>query len=212
MKVAIVDDHQIIIDGICMLLGLEKDIQIVKTYTDATDLLHDLRNSNIQVDLVLTDLMMPNLSGFEGAKILKKEFPELKLIVLSMNCEPQTVYELVEKIGIEGYLSKKINRTELVRALQDANRGDVHLSEEAMRALEQFRRKIIDYPAIELSAREKQVVRLMIEGLMNREIADRLCISESTVETHRKNIYRKTETNSVPRLIQAVSDLDLLRE
>lgn len=212
MKVAIVDDHQIIIDGICMLLGLEKDIQIVKTYTDATDLLHDLRNSNIQVDLVLTDLMMPNLSGFEGAKILKKEFPELKLIVLSMNCEPKTVYELVEKIGIDGYLSKKINRAELVRALQDANRGDVHLSEEAMRALEQFRRKIIDYPAIELSAREKQVVRLMIEGLMNREIADRLCISESTVETHRKNIYRKTETNSVPRLIQAVSDLDLLRE
>lgn len=212
MKISIVDDHQIIIDGIDMLLGLEQDIKIVKSYTDARTLLQDLRNSNLDVDLVLTDLVMPDLNGVQLAKILKNEFPTLKIIVLSMNSDPKTVYDLVEKIGIDGYLSKKINRGELVTALNDVAGGGIHLSEEASQALSQFRRKIINYPVVELSEREKQVVRLMIEGLMNREIAVRLYISESTVETHRKNIYRKTGTNSVPRLIQAVIDLDLLQE
>lgn len=212
MKIAIVDDHQIIIDGIEMLLGLENDIHITRTYTDGTDLLQDLRSGQVVADLILTDLLMPNLTGYECARILKKEFPALKVIVLSMTCDPKTIYELVDKIGIDGYLSKKINRAELVQALHDARRGDLHLSDEAAEALTKFRHRIIDSPVTILSAREKQVVRLMIEGLMNREIAAHLCISESTVETHRKNIYRKTETNSVPRLMQAVHDLDLLRE
>lgn len=212
MKIAIVDDHQIIIDGIEMLLGLEKNIAILKTYTDACDFLQDMREGKISPDLLLMDLMMPSMSGFECAKVLKQEFPNLKIIILSMNCDPKVVYELVEKIKIEGYLSKNVNRQSLVRALQEVQLGYIHLSEEAEMALKQFQRKIIDYPQIILTAREKQIVKLMIDGLTNKEISNALFISESTVETHRKNIYRKTEAHSLPKLIQAVANLNLLAD
>ena len=212
MKIAIVDDHQIIIDGIEMLLGLEKNIAILKTYTDACDFLQDMREGKISPDLLLMDLMMPSMSGFECAKVLKQEFPNLKIIILSMNCDPKVVYELVEKIKIEGYLSKNVNRQSLVRALQEVQLGYIHLSEEAEMALNQFKRKIIDYPQIILTAREKQIVKLMIDGLTNKEISNALFISESTVETHRKNIYRKTETHSLPKLIQVVTNLNLLAD
>lgn len=212
MKIAIVDDHQIIIDGIEMLLGLEKNIAILKTYTDACDFLLDMREGKISPDLLLMDLMMPSMSGFECAKVLKQEFPNLKIIILSMNCDPKVVYELVEKIKIEGYLSKNVNRQDLVRTLQDVQLGYIHLSEEAEMALNQFQRKIIDYPQIILTAREKQIVKLMIDGLTNKEISNALFISESTVETHRKNIYRKTETHSLPKLIQVVANLNLLAD
>ena len=212
MKIAIVDDHQIIIDGIEMLLGLEKNIAILKTYTDACDFLQDMREGKISPDLLLMDLMMPSMSGFECAKVLKQEFPNLKIIILSMNCDPKVVYELVEKIKIEGYLSKNVNRQNLVQALQEVQLGYIHLSEEAEMALNQFKRKIIDYPQIILTAREKQIVKLMIDGLTNKEISNALFISESTVETHRKNIYRKTETHSLPKLIQAVANLNLLAD
>ena len=212
MKIAIVDDHQIIIDGIEMLLGLEKNIAILKTYTDACDFLQDMREGKISPDLLLMDLMMPSMSGFECAKVLKQEFPNLKIIILSMNCDPKVVYELIEKIKIEGYLSKNVNRQSLVRALQEVQLGYIHLSEEAEMALNQFKRKIIDYPQIILTAREKQIVKLMIDGLTNKEISNALFISESTVETHRKNIYRKTETHSLPKLIQAVANLNLLAD
>ena len=212
MKIAIVDDHQIIIDGIEMLLGLEKNIAILKTYTDACDFLQDMREGKINPDLLLMDLMMPTMNGFECAKVLKHEFPNLKIIILSMNCDPKVVYELVEKIKIEGYLSKNVNRQDLVKALQDVQLGYIHLSEEAEMALKQFQRKIIDYPQIILTAREKQIVKLMIDGLTNKEISNALFISESTVETHRKNIYRKTETHSLPKLIQVVTNLNLLAD
>ena len=210
MKVVIVDDHNIIIEGLEMLLGFEKNVEIEKTYQDGYDFLTDLRNQLVNPEIVLMDLMMPTINGLELSKILKKEFPKIRIIVLSMNCDAKMVYELIEKNGVEGYLSKKIKRTELSTALKDVTSGYIHLSEEATKSLEAFKKKIIEYPEIKLSAREKEIVKEMMNGLTNREISEKLFISESTVETHRKNIYRKTEAHSLPKLIQMVNDLNLL--
>ncbi|HMU06569.1 MAG TPA: response regulator transcription factor [Kaistella sp.] len=210
MKTVIIDDHNIIIEGIEMLLGFEKDIKILKSYNDGYDFLDDLRTNKIVPDVVLMDLMMPTISGLECSKILKKEFPEIKIIILSMNCDEKVVYDLIEKIGVEGYLSKKISRKELVAALNDVKLGYIHLSDEASRALSEFKKRIFEYPEIKLSAREKEIVALMMKGNTNREIAEKLFISESTVETHRKNIYRKTDAHSLPKLIQIVQELNLL--
>lgn len=193
-----------------MLLGFEKDIKILKSYNDGYDFLDDLRTNKIVPDVVLMDLMMPTISGLECSKILKKEFPEIKIIILSMNCDEKVVYDLIEKIGVEGYLSKKISRKELVAALNDVKLGYIHLSEEASRALSEFKKRIFEYPEIKLSAREKEIVALMMKGNTNREIAEKLFISESTVETHRKNVYRKTDAHSLPKLIQIVQELNLL--
>ena len=210
LDIVIIDDHNIIIEGLEMLLGFEKNVKILKTYNDAYDFLGDLRGQKLMPKILLVDLMMPTINGLEASKIIKKEFPEIKIIVLSMNCEPKVIYELIEKIGVEGYLSKKINRIELYSALNDVSKGYIHLSEEALQALNCFREKIIAYPEIKLSSREKEIVDLMINGFSNKEIAAKLFISENTVETHRKNIYRKTEAHSITKLIQMVHDLNLL--
>ena len=210
MDIVIIDDHNIIIEGIEMLLSLETNINILKTYNDGNAFLKDLRANVVEPEIILMDLMMPTINGFECSKILRQEFPDLKIIILSMNCEDKVIHELINTVGISGYLSKKITRNELVSALEDVRLGYIHLSEEAETAMKSFQKKIIEYPKIKLSSREKEIVRLMIKGLLNREIANQLFISESTVETHRKNIYRKTDTNSVPKLIQIVNDLNLL--
>ena len=90
------------------------------------------------------------------------------------------------------------------KALQEVQLGYIHLSEEAEMALNQFQRKIIDYPPNHIDRPRKQIVKLMIDGLTNKEISNALFISESTVETTEKNIYRKTETHSLPKLIQGL--------
>lgn len=210
MDIVIIDDHNIIIEGIEMLLSLEKNINILKTYNDGNQFLQDLRNTVLKPEIILMDLMMPTISGFDCAKIIRHEFPEIKIIILSMNCDEKVVFQLIKKIGISGYLSKKTSRKELVSALENVRLGYIHLSDEAEIALNKFEKKLIYYPEIKLSAREKEIVNLMIKGLLNREIANQLFISESTVETHRKNIYRKTEAHSVPKLIQIVNELNLL--
>lgn len=210
MNIVIVDDHNIIIDGLEMLLSLENSVKVEKSYNDGYEFLEDLRRGVVQPNIVLMDLMMPSINGLELSKILKKEFQNIKIIILSMNCESKVVYELIEKIGVNGYLSKKINRKELITAITDVASGFFHLSDEAEKTLSDFKKKLISYPEIKLSAREKEIVNLMINGFTNREIAEKLFISESTVETHRKNIYRKTEAKSLPKLIQMVSHLNLL--
>lgn len=210
MNIVIVDDHNIIIEGLEMLLSLEKSVRVEKSYNDGYEFLEDLRNGVVLPNIVLMDLMMPTINGLELSKIIKKEFPQIKIIILSMNCESKVVYELIEKIGVNGYLSKKINRKELITAITDVESGFFHLSDEAEKTLSDFKKKLISYPEIKLSAREKEIVGLMINGFTNREISEKLFISESTVETHRKNIYRKTEAKSLPKLIQMVSHLNLL--
>ena len=210
VNIVIIDDHNIIIEGIELMLGFEKDIAIKKTYNDANLFIDDLRNRKVEAEIVLMDLVMPAINGLEASKILKKEFPHLKIIILSMNYEAKIIYELIEKTGVEGYLSKKISRSELVSAIQHVRKGYTHLSLEASEMLDSFRKKIVDYPAVKLSDREKQIVKMMFAGDSNKEIAAKLFISLSTVETHRKNIYRKTDVNSLPKLMQIVTDLQLL--
>lgn len=210
LEIVIVDDHRIIIEGLEMLLSQEKNIHIIKTYFDAYDLIADLKAGLVKPNIVLMDLIMPTIGGLEASKKIRELRSDLKIIILSMNCEAKVIYEGVEKVGINGYLSKKISRTELVEALRLVQRGYIHLSEEAEKTLQCYREKLINYPEIKLSVREKEIVSLMIAGYINKEISAKLFISESTVETHRKNIYRKTETHSLPKLIQMVNELNLL--
>lgn len=210
LDIVIIDDHNIIIEGLEILLAFEKSIKILKTYNDANLFLKDLRENTVVPKIILMDLIMPTISGFEAAKILKKEFPQIKIIILSMNYEAKMIYELISTVGVEGYLSKKINRVELVSALKKVSKGYQYISEEAEVAMSGYREKIISYPEIKLSSREKEIVRLMIDGLSNKEISTKLFISGRTVETHRKNIYRKTETHNLPKLMRMVADLNLL--
>lgn len=211
-KIVIVDDHNIIIDGLSLLLSFEKNMEVVKTYNDGNAFIKDLHQNIIVPDLVLMDLFMPSINGLNCSKIIKKEFPQIKIIILSMSCESKIVHTLVDLIGVEGYLNKSVQRKELVLAVSEVLRGYIHLSSEAANALICYKEKLINFNDVKFSAREKEIVSLMIEGCSNKEISAKLFISEYTVETHRKNIYRKANVNSIPKLLQMVNSFNLLSD
>jgi two-component system nitrate/nitrite response regulator NarL len=154
------------------------------------------------IDILLTDVMMPVLTGVELAKQVKKEFPAIKIIALSMNGEGSLVNQMIEESDISGYLLKNIGQTEFINALNKIAEGGIYFSDEVLQEmLKASERKQVSEDN-KLTNREIEIVRLIEREYSNKKIAEELFLSERTVETHRKNIFRKTKTNSVIGLIK----------
>lgn len=200
IRLALVDDHQIVIDGLLSLLQGHDQFEFVFASTDPASVTGLLADS--PVDILLTDVMMPVLSGAELAKLVKKKFPEIRILALSMNGEADLVNEMIEYADISGYVLKNIGKTELVEALTKIAQGGIYFSEEVLKAMEKDGQRKKQYEDAHLTAREIEIIRLIEKEYNNKQIAEALFISERTVETHRKNIFRKTGTNSVIGLIK----------
>lgn len=200
IKVAIVDDHQIVIDGITALLNNHHNISIVITTTSSLQMLKLLQQYN--VDILLTDVMMPELNGYELAKKVKQEFPSIKILVLSMNGQGSMISEMINDADISGYVMKNISKNELVAAIEKIADGGNYFTDEILIELEKFNNIKKENVEVHLTSREIEIIKLMEKEFNNKQIADSLFISERTVETHRKNIFRKTKTNSLLGLIK----------
>ena len=210
IHIAILDDHQIVIDGLKLLLENEPSLKVVLEDTNGFELLKNLENNTVSVDIILVDLMMPIISGYEAALMLYKKFPEIKIFILSMNNDAKTIYDLVEEADIKGFLPKSVNKAELVKAILKVYKGGLYFSDELLDALDLYRKNIDEKEELMLSAREIEIIRLISKGLTNKEIAAQLFISEFTVSTHRKNIFRKTDTHNVASLLALATKLQLL--
>lgn len=200
IKLAIVDDHQIVIDGLHSLLKGHKRYQIVLESTQPETILQQL--AAIDVDILLTDVMMPGMTGAELAKQVHKEFPSIKIITLSMNGEGSLVNQMIEESDISGYLLKNIGQTEFLKALDKVAEGGIYFSDEVLQEMLKASERKKEPEESRLTNREIEIVRLIEKEYSNKQIADTLFLSERTVETHRKNIFRKTNTNSVIGLIK----------
>jgi DNA-binding NarL/FixJ family response regulator len=200
INVAIVDDHQIVIDGITSLLDGHANIQIAITNTNASEMLHQLSEQNI--DILLTDIMMPIMNGQELAKKVKQEFPQIKILALSMSGQGHTVNQMINDADIAGYVLKNIGKQELIHAIENIASGVIYFSEEVLNELEHFSNMKKENVETNLTTREIEIIKLIEKECSNKDIASQLFISERTVETHRKNIFRKTKTNSVIGLIK----------
>ncbi|HLP35327.1 response regulator transcription factor [Lacibacter sp.] len=199
-KIAIVDDHQIVIDGLRSLLKGYNQFEIVIESNHPETILSLLKKQ--QIDILLTDVMMPVLTGVELAKQVKNEFPSIKIIALSMNGEGSLVNQMIEESDISGYLLKNIGQTEFINALNKIAEGGIYFSDEVLQEmLKASERKQVSDDN-KLTNREIEIVRLIEKEYSNKKIAEELFLSERTVETHRKNIFRKTKTNSVIGLIK----------
>lgn len=199
-KIAIVDDHQIVIDGLRSLLKGYNQFEIVIESNHPETILSLLKKQ--QIDILLTDVMMPVLTGVELAKQVKNEFPSIKIIALSMNGEGSLVNQMIEESDISGYLLKNIGQTEFINALNKIAEGGIYFSDEVLQEmLKASERKQVSDDN-KLTNRETEIVRLIEKEYSNKKIAEELFLSERTVETHRKNIFRKTKTNSVIGLIK----------
>jgi DNA-binding NarL/FixJ family response regulator len=199
IRIAIVDDHQIIIDGLVSLLH-ETDIEVVHSTTSPVNMLETL--ANIKADVLLTDIMMPEMTGQELARQVRTQFPHIRILALSMSGQEDIINEMIRDADIAGYLLKNIDRQELSYAIHTVASGKLYFSTEVLQALDRTLQIQKENADTHLTRREIEIIALIEKEMSNKDIAEKLFISERTVETHRKNIFRKTKTNSVLGLIK----------
>ncbi len=195
----LVDDHQIMMDGIKALLKNERAFSIIAETTKPLTVL-DLIGKKMP-DIVIADISMPELNGIELTKLIKQKYPEVKVLALSMHNDKQTITEMLQA-GISGFVLKNTGKKELIDALEKIADGGMYFSEAI--SLEIMRSTASSNAAIEtsLTPREIEIVKLIGAELNNAQIGEKLFISERTVETHRKNIFRKINVKSVAGLMK----------
>lgn len=200
ISLGIVDDHQIVIDGLSSLLKGHEKFNFAFATTDATEVTDLI--SRHRIDILLTDVMMPKLAGNQLAKQVRQAFPDIKILALSMSGQGDLVNEMIEDADIAGYVLKNIGKQELVRALEKIAGGGIYFSEEVIDELQRASNRKKQKEEAHLTDREIEIIALIEKEYNNKQIAEALFISERTVETHRKNIFRKTGTNSVIGLVK----------
>ncbi len=200
ISLAIVDDHQIVIDGLKSLLIGYSNFSVVAECTQPLEMLELLKTT--KVDILLTDVMMPVMNGAELAKEVHRSFPEVKILALSMSGEGDLINKMINDSDISGYVLKNIGKQELVDALNKISQGGIYFSHEVLNEMTKASEQKKDTEEINLTAREIEIIKLIEKEYSNKKIADTLYLSERTVETHRKNIFRKTRTSSVIGLIK----------
>lgn len=197
ISIYIIDDHQMLVDGLVALLKDEALFTVVGTNTNPEKAIEEIKE--LQPLIILTDVNMPVLKGPETIRQLKPFVPGSKFVAMSMSGDRHTVQEMVAA-GAAGFILKNAGKEELMMALQKIAAGKHHYSDEIAQALASANNDG-DSSSPVLTLREQEIVKLMAREFTNAMIADTLFISERTVETHRKNIFRKTQTGSVLGLI-----------
>jgi DNA-binding NarL/FixJ family response regulator len=209
IRLYIVDDHQIMIDGIKALLINKPAFEIIGENTNPLNAFEEIKRNT--PDIVISDINMKEMSGIELTKQLKEIFPSLKILALSMYGDKETISEMLEA-GINGYVLKNTGTDELVMALNKLAANQPFFSDEVTTEM----MRVITTPktpqkeVVHLTPREIEIVKLISEEYNNAKIGDKLFISERTVETHRKNIFRKTNTKSVAGLIKYAIDQKII--
>ncbi|MEP4533621.1 MAG: response regulator transcription factor [Cyclobacteriaceae bacterium] len=201
IKLLLVDDHELFLEGIISLIEGEEFVQIMGTAANGKLALEAIRQE--QPDVLITDLSMPVMGGIELVKTVKEEFPDIKILVLTMHNDRPTISEIM-MAEAEGYVLKNTDRDELIKAVKKVSDGGTFYCNEVTevlleRLMEQKRKEEIK---ISLTEREQEVLKLIAEEMSSEEIANQLFISRRTVETHRKNMLKKTEVNTVIGLLK----------
>lgn len=208
ISLAIVDDHQVVIDGLLSMLKYNEHIKFILTTTDPKEVLSMLEET--PVDILITDVMMPVLPGNELAKLVKQKFPSVKILALSMSGEGQLVAQMIDDANISGYMLKNISKTELAKALEKIAEGGIYFSKDVIEELQRANQRKKHSQEAHLTDREIEIIRLIEKEYNNKQIAEILFISERTVETHRKNILRKTHTSTVIGLVKYAYEYKLI--
>lgn len=199
IKVLIADDHQLFREGLTNLLADAADIEIVAQAENGQEVLEKVRFS--KPDIVLMDIGMPILNGIDATIALRKEFPDIKTIALSMHDEKTYIKGMLEA-GAWGYLLKNCAYDQLVNAIIQVYNGEKYLDTHATRVIIQDYLKNDSQGMKQLSERESEVLKLLAEGRSIREISEKLFISIKTVGSHKQNIFDKLEFENMAQLIK----------
>jgi len=204
IRVLVVDDHTIVRDGICALLGLAGDIEVIGEAANGKEALEIVRE--LMPDVVLMDIAMPIMDGLEATRRIHKEFPKTKVLVLTQYDEKDYIFSIIE-VGAQGFITKMAASSELAAGIRAVHRGDSFLSPSAARFLvEDYQqgvsvRKNHD-PYEQLTNREREVLKLLAEGYTTQEIANMLVISIKTVEGHKTSLMAKLDIHNRIELVK----------
>ena len=199
IKVLIVDDHKIILDSLSLLINL-MDIEVVGALDDSRKVIPFLDNNH--VDVLMTDLNMPYMSGIELSHKVKESHPDVNILMLTVNDKPSLISDAF-KMGIKGYVMKKAKRDELERAIKTVAKGELYYGQEVMQALLTDNGEEKSSAKFEsLTKREIEVIKLIAEEKSSSEIAEVLFISKGTVEVHRNKIFKKLGVRNVVGVIK----------
>ena len=206
IKLVLVDDHQLVRDGVKVMLMNVADIEIVGEAADSSELFELLKT--IQPDIIMMDISMPEHSGIEVTEIIKKQGLKVKVIMLTADVSDAAVFDSL-KAGALGYLPKNAKRDEILQAIYKVNEGEEYIAESITNAVLKTyisKARNLNYidpiRNIELSKREIEIVELFSEGLSYKEIANRLYISTRTVESHKNNILEKLELKTIVDMVK----------
>jgi len=202
ISVLIADDHTIVRSGVRLLLEAETDIRVVGEALNGREALE--LTESLQPDIVLMDITMPEMDGLEATRQLKARFPHIHVLVLTMHRSDDYFFEML-KAGASGYILKGAKTSELINAVRIVQQGEIFLYPSMTQKLVQGYIQLAEWDnesEPSLSPREKEILRLLAEGYSNKEIAEKLVISPSTVHSHRGNIMEKLGLGNRRDLIQ----------
>lgn len=195
MKIIVVDDHPVVLEGMSNILSQLKDLEIIAKCPDAIAAMNALRQH--VVDVVITDINLPEINGIELCRRIVSEFAHVKVIGMSTFHDPGYVSEMM-KAGGSGFITKNATIDEIESALRGVMRGEIIISH---LLTEQKPVTFSNQDGPVVTRREKEVLVLIAEGLTNKEIADKLFVSLSTIDSHRKNLLTKFNVMNTAALI-----------
>lgn len=210
IKIAIADDHPLIIEGIQNMLRGHNDITMIATYNNGSELLEGIRTS--RPEILLLDINLPDKQGDELCRIISREHPEIRIIALT-NLDNVYYIKSMLQNGASGYVLKNIKKENLVTAIHEVHSGNVYLDEVVQHRVQEENDNIKKQTAYgsSLTRREKEVLQLIAENNTSKEIGEKLNLSKRTIDHHRESILAKMEVKNVSALVKKAIALGLLK-
>ena len=216
-QIILADDHELVRDGIKSLLENESDFLVIDEASDGQEAVDIV--SKKQPDLLIVDIRMPKMNGIEVVKVLSKDFPSVKKLVLSMHDSEEYVVQSIEA-GADGYLLKGSSKSEFLKALKSISEGGKYFTGDVSAYIinnfvggvsKKASKSTADSEELaNLTNREKQILDLILRGLGNHEIAEELAISRRTAEVHRFNLMKKLQVKNLTELTNKAKELSLI--
>jgi two-component system, NarL family, response regulator NreC len=204
IRVLLVDDHAILREGVHALLAREPDILVVGEAADGQEALEQV--PRLKPDVVIMDIVMPRMNGLEATRLISERYPDSRVLILSMYDDHEYVVQIIQA-GASGYVLKRVVTEDLVRAIHEVYAGESFLYPPIAATLIGDYLRVTkgsrgDGPKEPLTAREREVLKLIADGLTNQAIAEQLGLSRKTVDSHRANAMRKLDLHDVTEVVK----------
>lgn len=198
LKIAIVDDHEMFRSGVKMILSQKEEWEVVIEAVNGKDFLKKLEF--IVPDVILMDISMPELNGYDTTVSALKKYPDLKIIILTMFSEEQYYFKMIEA-GVKGFIQKATGVDELFHSIKEVAKGNNYFAQDLLKSIVfKIKNKDTD-DKIQLTDREKEVLHLICNGYTNKEISEKICLGVKSIEKYRNNLIQKTGANNSAHLV-----------